>query len=97
MTNNEMQNQYNNPPQYSNPQPTKSIGLALASMIVGIVSLLFCLIFTPISILCSIAGVIMGTISLGAKKGGKGMAIAGIACSGAALLFLMFWVSYLFR
>ncbi len=97
MTNNEVHNENNNLPQYSNQQPTQSIGLALASMIVGIVSLLFCLIFTPISILCSIAGVILGAISLGAKKGGKGMAIAGVACSGAALLFVMFWVSYLFR
>ena len=62
-------------------QPKKSIGLAVASMVLGIVSVVFCCCFVYISIPCGIVGLILGAISVATKKGGKGMAIAGIVCS----------------
>ncbi len=62
-------------------QPKKSIGLAVASMVLGIVSIVFSCCFVYISIPCGIVGLILGAISIATKKGGKGMAIAGIVCS----------------
>ena len=64
--------------------PKKSIGLAVASMVLGIVAVVFsCIIY--ISIPCGIVGLILGAVSLATKKGGKGMAIAGIVCSIVAI------------
>lgn len=97
MSNNETQNAYNNPPNPGPSQPSQNIGLALASLITGVIALLFCRVFTPITMLCSIPGIVLGSISLGTKKGGKGMAIAGIACGGISLLFLLIYFSMLFR
>lgn len=55
-------------------------GLAIASMVLGIVSLvLFCIWW--ISIPAGVIGLILGGVSLATKKGGKGMAIAGLVCS----------------
>lgn len=60
--------------------PQGSKGLSIASMVLGIVSLVFCCI-PYLSIPCSIVGIILGGVSLATKKGGKGMAIAGLVCS----------------
>ena len=61
-------------------QPTKSSGLAIASMVLGIVSLvLFCIPYVCFP--AGIVGIILGGVSLGTKKGGRGMAIAGLVCS----------------
>ena len=59
-----------------------SAALAIASMILGIASLLCC----GLMILPSFAGGILGIMSLLQNKGGKGMAIAGIITSAVALL-----------
>lgn len=60
--------------------------MAIASLVLGILSLLFsCIPFFPI--ISSIIGLILGIISLKNRKGGKGMAIAGVILSGLALLF----------
>lgn len=66
--------------QQQNP-PKKSIGLAVASMVLGIVAVVFSCCFIYVSIPCGIVGLILGAVSLATKKGGKGMAIAGIVCS----------------
>lgn len=50
-------------------------GLSIASMVLGIVGLVCCC-FWYIAIPCSILAIIFGI--LGKKKGGKGMAIAGL-------------------
>ena len=64
----------------TNVPQKQSKGLAIASMVLGIVSLvLFC--FAYISIPAGIVGVILGGVSLATKKAGKGMAIAGVVCS----------------
>lgn len=64
----------------NNSMPQQSKGLSIASMVLGIVSLvLFCIWW--ISIPAGIIGLILGGVSLATKKGGKGMAIAGLVCS----------------
>lgn len=79
---NQYQTQYQN--QYQMPQK-KSNGMAIASMVLGIISLLlFCIPYFAIP--ASIVGLILGIISIRGKKDGKGMAIAGIILSSIALL-----------
>ena len=58
-----------------NENNTESKGLSIASMVLGIVSLvLSCIVY--ISVPCAILAIIFGII--GMKKGGKGMGIAGL-------------------
>lgn len=66
-------------------------GLSIASMVLGIVSIVF-YCFWFISIPCSILAIIFGVV--GMKKGGKGMAIAGLVCGiiGIAYTLYMFFV-----
>ncbi|MCL2050201.1 MAG: DUF4190 domain-containing protein [Lachnospiraceae bacterium] len=58
-------------------------GLAIASLVCGIVSFACCYF----SFFVSIAGLIMGIISLVKKQNGRGMAIAGIIISSLSILF----------
>lgn len=68
------QNVNNNVPQN---QPK---GLAIASMVLGIVAIvLFCIPYVCIP--AGIVAIILGGVSLATKKGGKGMAIAGLVCA----------------
>lgn len=75
---------------------TKKVnGLTIASLVLGIVSLvLWCAWF--ISIPCSILALIFGI--LGIKKPGKGMAIAGIITAAIALAIwiLIFFGTFMF-
>lgn len=59
----------------------KSVGLAVASMVLGICSIVLSCCFYYVSIPCAIIGVILGAVSLKGNKGGKGMAIAGLVTS----------------
>lgn len=60
----------------------ESSGLSIASMVLGIISIvLFCIYY--VSIPCAILAIIFGVI--GRKKGGKGMAIAGLVLGIIAL------------
>jgi hypothetical protein len=59
----------------------ESAGFAIASMILGIVALVTSCCFYYISLPCAIISVILAAVSLKNKKGGKGMAIAGLVCS----------------
>ncbi|MCX7658332.1 MAG: DUF4190 domain-containing protein [Oscillospiraceae bacterium] len=84
------QSSYQQPAQqynyYQQPEkpPVKS-GLSIASMVLGILSILFfCIPY--ISIPLAIVGLVLGIISLVKKQGGKGMAIAGVICSAIGLL-----------
>lgn len=54
---------------------TESKGLSIASMVLGIISVVLCC-FAYISIPCAILAIIFGIV--GMKKGGKGMGIAGL-------------------
>jgi hypothetical protein len=61
-------------------------GLAIASMVLGIVGFLgFCCSYGSTSTLC-IVGLILGLISIKNKEGGRGMAITGIILSGLSIL-----------
>lgn len=69
------------------PEPqNNSVGLAVASMVCGIVSLVFSCCVPWVTFILALVGVILGGISLSNKKGGKGMAIAGVVCSIVALV-----------
>ncbi|MBE6072276.1 MAG: DUF4190 domain-containing protein [Clostridium butyricum] len=66
--------------------------LALASMILGIVSIISSLICCcsiaawVVSIICAIVGIILGVIAKDSKGKREGMAIAGIICSIVAIV-----------
>lgn len=66
--------------------PNEGAGLAIASMVLGIVALVFSCCLYYISIPCAIVGVILGGVSLAKKQPGKGMAIAGLVCSIVSLV-----------
>lgn len=59
---------------------TPSSGLAIASMVCGIISLTVscCIPYLPFAL--SLLAVVFGSVSLGKHMGGKGMAIAGLVC-----------------
>ena len=84
--NEQMQNgQYNQYGQYVQPVQEKK-GLSLASMILGIVGFLaWCLPLVGFPV--CITGLILGIV--GIKKGGKGMAIAGIIMCAITLLLTL--------
>lgn len=56
----------------------KSVGLAVASMLLGILSLLLGCCFWYISLTTAIIAIVLAAISISKKMGGKGMAIAGL-------------------
>ena len=73
--------------------PQASNGLAVASLVLGILSLFF--VWIPlvgmISWVLSILGLVFGVIALGRLEG-RGIAIAGAICSGIGLLACIGWV-----
>ncbi len=72
---------------------TPGLGLAITSMVLGIVSLvLFCAVW--LAIICAIVGVTLGGIALWKAKqvnAKSGMAVAGIACSCVSLGILIIY------
>lgn len=58
-------------------------GFSIASMVLGIISLVFCFVWI-ISIPCAILAIIFGI--LGIKSTGKGMSIAGLVTSGIGII-----------
>ena len=97
------QNPYNAPMGggYAPVKPKKPlIGIAITSMILGILSILCCcysfaplLKFVPITF--AIASIIFGVIALVKDYAGKGMAIAGVICAGIYIvLVIIFYVMY---
>lgn len=67
------------------PQKSKSSGLAIAALVLGIIGLLTG--FLGIGILLGLIAVILGIVSLTTHRGGSGMAIAGISTGGVAVVF----------
>ena len=80
-------NNYNNyaPNQYQQPQDN-SRGLAIASLVLGIVSFFCC------GSVCSIVGIVLGVLSRKKKPTDNGMATAGIVLS---IIALAIWAIYL--
>lgn len=89
---NPQQNMGYNPPPV---QPKKDQGMAIASMVLGICSLVLgcCLWFLALP--CAIVGVCLGAVSLQKKKDGRGMAIAGLVTSCICIAFLFIALIYI--
>ena len=102
---NDTQSTYTNTPQsaqtyYSVPEEPKKeggyIGVAIASLVCGILSLLCCPLAWcgsccgGLNVLLAIAAVVLGIIALVKAFEGKGMAIAGLVCGGIALVGMIF-------
>lgn len=68
-------------------------GLCIASMVLGIVSLVFMILWF-ISIPCAILALIFGCIGLKSSK--KGMAIAGIVTGGITFILMVLLFTFLF-
>ncbi len=68
------------PPVIQTAQPAKGKGMAITSMVFGILS------YLGLGFLLFIPGLILGIVSLATKRPGKGMAIAGVVLNGAFLL-----------
>lgn len=85
------QTQYQQPqyqqPQYQQLEQVKpSNGMAIGSMVCGIIAFLISCCIPYVSLPIAIVSIVLGIISLKNKKGGKGMAIVGIVLSGIAAL-----------
>ena len=83
----------------SNNQPPKNKnyakGLGIASMVLGIVSLVCCFVYVQIA--CAVTGLVLGIISK--RKQNNGFAVAGIVTSsfGLAIAVVMFLSGILFK
>lgn len=80
------------PGQYhSSPAPSPSKGLAIASLVLGVIAILGCLIpgVNFVSIALGLVGGVLGIISLVKRLGGRGMAIAGVVLSILAIVVSM--------
>ena len=77
-------------PSYQTPPPQgASVGLAIASMVLGILSLLcFCAwyISLPLGVIAIVLGVIAKNQADRGQAGGRGMALAGLICGSIAVL-----------
>lgn len=69
-------------------------GMAIASMVVGIIFTTICCWSGPFTLIPSVIGLIFGIISIKQKRGGKGFAIAGIILCSIGILFGI-WITSL--
>lgn len=76
-----MDNQNYNQNYNQMPAQQGGSGLAIASMVLGIVALVLSCCIYFVSIPCALIGLILGAVALSKKTPGKGMAIAGLVCS----------------
>ena len=97
-------NTYNNNPVYSSTSQTQyytgedtvktgggNIGVSIASLICGILALLCCCA-TYFCVILSIAAIALGLVTIVKKYDGMGMAIAGIAVGGVAIVMCILMV-----
>lgn len=63
------------------PPHKGGVGLGVASMVLGILSILFSCCFYYISFPCGLIGLILGAVAVKKGNDGKGMAVAGIVLS----------------
>lgn len=97
----QMSYQYDNQPQGMQPAPyppeqKKSNGFGIASLVCGILAVLSCCVWCvtlPLAVLSIVFGILQLT-----RKGSKPMAVAGIICSGVALVLMivfLIWAGYI--
>lgn len=86
-------------------QSGASSGLAVAALVCGVLALLvslcgFALIPLVFSTPLGIAGLVLGSIAMSKVKqgtgGGRGLALAGLICGGAAVLLSIVWIVVIF-
>ena len=75
-----IQNPYQAPPE-------GSVGMAVASMVLGIVGFLISCCFYPATIVMAVVGLILGAVAVKKGPAGKGMAVTGIVLSIISLAF----------
>jgi hypothetical protein len=75
-----IQNPYQAPPE-------GSVGMAVASMVLGIVGFLISCCFYPVTIVMAVVGLILGAVAIKKGPAGKGMAVTGIILSIISLAF----------
>lgn len=75
-----IQNPYQAPPE-------GSVGMAVASMVLGIVGFLISCCFYPVTIVMAVVGLILGAVAVKKGPAGKGMAVTGIVLSIISLAF----------
>ena len=87
------------PGYYQNPYQPPLPGMAIASLILGIVSLPSCMCYGCPSLICGILACIFGTMMLNQVKEGtapasaRGISIAGIICGAVGIvLSFCFWM-----
>lgn len=74
--------------QMPSQQPSGDYGLSIASMVLGVISIvLYCL--PGVCFLCGIISIVFGGISVAGKKPGKGMAVAGLVCGIVGISFFI--------
>lgn len=89
------QSQYNGQQQYQYQQNNNQYnqpsnkGMAVASMVCGIVGLCLSCCFWYVALPASIVGLILGIISIKNNAGGRGMAIAGVVTSGITVVLAL--------
>ncbi len=89
-------NGFNPPPFWSQPQPQppQSHGYNIATLVLGILSIVCCCFYGFISIICGILAIIFFVLS---KKNGtsNGMAVAGLICAIFGLVLGLFFGIYI--
>lgn len=88
--NNYVPNNYNGPIVVSNAAAPKSGGLAVGSLVCGIISILG--FWSVITLILAIVGVVLGAVNNAQDNPNKGMAIAGIILSIIGFLLAIFFV-----
>ncbi|MGN0484727.1 MAG: hypothetical protein ACI4HI_14355 [Lachnospiraceae bacterium] len=79
----------------SGDQNQQGSGLAVASLILGIISIpLFC---CCINVITAVISIVLGIVHLSTRKQDKGVAIAGIACSAVSILLTIVYVVLVLR
>ncbi len=80
-------------PYYNQPTEPPKKGLAITSMVIGILSMTLCCVGGS---LLGLIGLILGIVALAKKQGGTGMSIAGIATSVIGMLIGIYALFYIF-
>lgn len=77
-------------------QPGKSDGMGIASLVLGIVSIVMSCCITYVGLICGVVGIILAIMSN--KKGKNNMATAGLVCSiiGIVLAIILIIVAAVF-
>ena len=73
-------------PVSSPKKDNKGIALSIVALVLGILGLICCCLLGGWSLILAIPGVVCGIIALVKKFAGKGMAIAGVICSGLSVV-----------